>query len=202
MHRDVKIDNVFVMSDEPDLKVKIADFGISAFKTHAKEHIGTEVYLAPDIYKVDLEGGSYSNKVDIFCLGELMFILLLGYPPFKKKDHTRLLDFSSIEWDPKPSEKAIDLLKKMLAHEDKDRISAKEALQHPFFSKYNKNNNSTTQKHNKSTVINKETNNHNTTSTNNTVCNKRKATKLNTKGHKKVKTEKLAISVNVMSCQN
>ena len=80
LHRDIKLDNILLNSRG---QVKICDFGVSRRvtpKTIITEHIGTPAYLAPEI----VAGRGYSGfKVDIWSLGVLTFIALLGSIPFK-----------------------------------------------------------------------------------------------------------------------
>ena len=66
IHRDLKPANIFLKAD---MKVKIGDFGISkqlqSTKEYAKTHVGTYLYMAPEIIKAE----QYNNKVDIWALG-------------------------------------------------------------------------------------------------------------------------------------
>ena len=80
LHRDIKLDNILLTSTG---QVKICDFGVSRkilSKGLIHEHIGTPAYLAPEI----VTGRGYSGfKADIWSLGVLTFIALLGVAPFK-----------------------------------------------------------------------------------------------------------------------
>uniref|UniRef100_A0A452QQ61 Protein kinase domain-containing protein n=1 Tax=Ursus americanus TaxID=9643 RepID=A0A452QQ61_URSAM len=74
-----------------------------------------------------------------FCLGVILYILLVGYPPFWDEDQHRLYqqikagayDFPSPEWDTVTPE-AKDLINKMLTINPAKRITASEALKHPW----------------------------------------------------------------------
>lgn len=96
---------------------------------------GTLYYIAPEVL-----GESYNEKCDIWSLGVIFFILLCGYPPFNGRNNEEIIasvrrgkfDFSyeSFQY---VSEEAKDLLKKMLTKNPKKRISAENALSHPWF---------------------------------------------------------------------
>ena len=71
IHRDLKPDNIFIGKD---YKIKIGDFGISKKldgTIHAKTIAGTKNYMAPEIIK----GEKYTNKIDIWSLGCIIYEL-------------------------------------------------------------------------------------------------------------------------------
>ena len=70
IHRDLKPDNIFISKD---FKIKIGDFGISKIlNDYAKTKKGTKEYSAPEMIK---ENSKYSNKVDIWSLGCIIYEL-------------------------------------------------------------------------------------------------------------------------------
>lgn len=77
MHRDLKPENIMLTSDD---NVKLADFGWSAhtISNKRKTMCGTLDYLPPEM----VEGQSYNNSVDQWCLGVLCYEFLVGKPPF------------------------------------------------------------------------------------------------------------------------
>lgn len=98
--------------------------------------------MAPEV--ID---GDYDNKCDIWSLGCILYVLMSGYLPFqgrttkilfdkieKGKYHFRHKEFESC------SPEVIDLIKKLLVVDPEKRLSAKEALQHPWFKLYSQNN--------------------------------------------------------------
>ncbi|CAF4219362.1 unnamed protein product, partial [Rotaria magnacalcarata] len=78
-HRDLKPENVLLTSpDTNETLVKITDFGLSRFineTTLMKTFCGTPNYLAPEVLSTRGEG-SYSNKVDVWSLGVILYICL------------------------------------------------------------------------------------------------------------------------------
>lgn len=71
------------------MKIKIIDFGTAQkvdptlFMT---ETFGTPYYMAPEVIK-----GVYTQKADLWSVGVILHILLVGYPPFDDKDTNKLL---------------------------------------------------------------------------------------------------------------
>ena len=140
MHRDLKPENlIFRAPGSCDLV--IADFGLAEF-CDAEEYLfvrcGTPGYVAPEILKAGTRAG-YGNQVDIFSAGVTLYLMLSGVEPFYGESEKELvedntqceIDFPSKYWD-KISEPAKDLVRKMLYADPKTRLTAKEALQHPW----------------------------------------------------------------------
>lgn len=127
------------------MKIKIIDFGTSqtftvGSKKKMEERYGTPYYIAPDVLNK-----SYNEKCDVWSLGVILYILLVGYPPFNGSDDKKIIDavkkgkytLDEPEWDD-VSEEAIDLVKKCLTYDPDKRISASDALGHPWFKKFAK----------------------------------------------------------------
>lgn len=96
---------------------------------------GTPVYLAPEI----ISGRGHDEKVDIWCIGVLLFELITGLPPFTGKD-LDTLNFNilhlKISWPKDINQDAKNLITKILKIEPSQRISLEEILKHPFITKY------------------------------------------------------------------
>lgn len=143
VHRDIKPENMLVenklKSDKNDelINIKLIDFGTCNYYDGNKSltlRVGSPYYIAPEVLK-----RKYNEKCDIWSCGVILFIMLVGYPPFSGSTTSELLEnvgkgkFSMKNpcWD-NVSEPAKDLLKKMLEFEPNKRISAQEAIEHPW----------------------------------------------------------------------
>mmetsp|Transcript_21321 Transcript_21321/g.33000 ORF Transcript_21321/g.33000 Transcript_21321/m.33000 type:complete len:208 (+) Transcript_21321:737-1360(+) len=137
VHRDLKPENLLLTSKNNDWDLKIADFGLSSFYKGRGLAIkcGTPGFIAPEILKEQC----YGPKVDVFSAGVILYSLLSGRYPYKSRKQKELLqenenpniEFADKHWG-KISDKAKDLTKKMLEVDPEDRLSAEEALCHPW----------------------------------------------------------------------
>jgi calcium-dependent protein kinase len=97
--------------------------------------MGTCYYVAPEVLKK-----SYTEKCDVWSSGVLMYFLLCGHPPFLGKTEKEVLqkvfkglfEFKDTEWKHITPD-AVDLIRKLLDTNPAKRISAEEALNHPWF---------------------------------------------------------------------
>ncbi|XP_013920492.1 PREDICTED: calcium/calmodulin-dependent protein kinase type II subunit alpha [Thamnophis sirtalis] len=141
VHRDLKPENLLLASKLKGAAVKLADFGL-AIEVEGEQQAwfgfaGTPGYLSPEVLRKD----PYGKAVDLWACGVILYILLVGYPPFWDEDQHRLYqqikagayDFPSPEWDTVTPE-AKDLINKMLTINPSKRITAAEALKHPWIS--------------------------------------------------------------------
>ncbi|XP_042652210.1 calcium/calmodulin-dependent protein kinase type II subunit delta isoform X17 [Tyto alba] len=139
VHRDLKPENLLLASKSKGAAVKLADFGL-AIEVQGEQQAwfgfaGTPGYLSPEVLRKD----PYGKPVDMWACGVILYILLVGYPPFWDEDQHRLYqqikagayDFPSPEWDTVTPE-AKDLINKMLTINPGKRITASEALKHPW----------------------------------------------------------------------
>uniref|UniRef100_A0A6I8S082 calcium/calmodulin-dependent protein kinase n=1 Tax=Xenopus tropicalis TaxID=8364 RepID=A0A6I8S082_XENTR len=139
VHRDLKPENLLLASKLKGAAVKLADFGL-AIEVQGDQQAwfgfaGTPGYLSPEVLRKD----PYGKPVDMWACGVILYILLVGYPPFWDEDQHRLYqqikagayDFPSPEWDTVTPE-AKDLINKMLTINPAKRITAAEALRHPW----------------------------------------------------------------------
>uniref|UniRef100_A0A4W5QUB6 calcium/calmodulin-dependent protein kinase n=1 Tax=Hucho hucho TaxID=62062 RepID=A0A4W5QUB6_9TELE len=141
VHRDLKPENLLLASKSKGAAVKLADFGL-AIEVEGDQQAwfgfaGTPGYLSPEVLRKD----PYGKAVDLWACGVILYILLVGYPPFWDEDQHRLYqqikagayDFPSPEWDTVTPE-AKDLINKMLTINPAKRITASEVLKHPWIS--------------------------------------------------------------------
>jgi len=89
VHRDIKLDNILMTDDTAESDVKLVDFGLSKMigpNENCTEPFGTFGYAAPEV----LQGKPYNKAVDIWGLGVVLFILLVGHAPFEEESEERL----------------------------------------------------------------------------------------------------------------
>ncbi|XP_014505080.1 calcium-dependent protein kinase 29 isoform X1 [Vigna radiata var. radiata] len=137
MHRDLKPENFLLANKDPKAPLKATDFGLSVFIEEGrvyKEVVGSAYYVAPEVLRK-----SYGKEIDVWSAGIILYILLSGVPPFWAETEKGIfdaisegkLDLESAPW-PSISAAAKDLIRKMLNHDPKKRITAAEALEHPW----------------------------------------------------------------------
>jgi serine/threonine protein kinase len=140
IHRDIKLENLLVC-DEGTLK--LADFGWSNFGNgnagDRKTYCGTPDYLAPEMVN---ESG-HTEKLDIWCVGILLFELLVGRTPFQPQNlkdkalyektlHYNILN-CKVQYPSDFPPLARDLVTKILKFNPDDRLSIPEIKKHPWF---------------------------------------------------------------------
>lgn len=145
IHRDLKPENLLLAEkpseDRPPI-IKLTDFGIAKSIEDGRKVVdchgsGSPMYLAPETIFEKPVGFA----VDMWACGVILYLLLVGYPPFwNERIETLLLSilqgnytFPSPYWD-SVSESAKDLIKKMLKVNPDERITASEALRHDWIS--------------------------------------------------------------------
>lgn len=144
VHRDLKPENILLKSRDSDI-IKLSDFGLSRVldsSSSLKTMCGTPQYVAPEVLT---NGGGpdskgYGKACDLWSLGVILYILLVGYPPFYEdhRDHTLYeqimgaeFDFPNHKWA-NVSMEAKDLVIKLLNADVTKRISVDAALAHPW----------------------------------------------------------------------
>ena len=141
IHRDLKPENILIVSKNKSNNypnIKIGDFGMSkVVEKNAVQNlvVGTIYYVAPEVIKK-----KYNEKCDIWSCGVIMYVLLTKKPPFNGEMTEEIIasiekgeyDLKSPPFD-KISNSALDLIQKLLNKDVEKRISAQEALNHPWF---------------------------------------------------------------------
>ncbi|KAI9298327.1 Pkinase-domain-containing protein [Neoconidiobolus thromboides FSU 785] len=141
IHRDVKLENLLFEDSSENSKLLLTDFGISKLLNHENEMLktqcGTPNYTAPEIFlKIH-----YGKPVDMWSIGILTYLLLSGNFPYEIEGFPsrQLLDDMFEErccFDhcclPETSSEAIDFIKKLIKGDPQRRMTAKEALKHPW----------------------------------------------------------------------
>ncbi|EMS58448.1 Calcium-dependent protein kinase 2 [Triticum urartu] len=137
MHRDLKPENFLFVNQKEDSPLKTIDFGLSIFFKPGgiySDVVGSPYYVAPEVLLKQ-----YGCEVDVWSAGVIIYILLSGVPPFWDESEQGIfeqvlqgdLDFSSEPW-PSISKSAKDLVRKILNRDPGKRLTAHEALCHPW----------------------------------------------------------------------
>ena len=126
---------------EPYFYIKIIDFGSAKYfskQSTEKEIIGSTYYIAPEILKQN-----YNEKCDTWSAGVLLYMLLTKKAPFNGKNNEIIIEkIEQGDYD-KNGKKLLDysdevryLLSNLLEIDVNKRLSARKALNHPWFKLY------------------------------------------------------------------
>ena len=142
IHRDLKPENILISKKtKNDFNIiKIIDFGTAIFfnkNNDDKSLTGSIYYISPEVLS---KKRNYTEKCDVWSCGIIMYILLTGQPPFNGDSDEQIMrkildgkyDMEKYPW-PIISPQAKDLIKKLLEFDNDKRLSAEEALKHPWF---------------------------------------------------------------------
>ena len=135
IHRDIKPENVLL---DQGKRAKLTDFGWSNYMevgTKRTTVCGTPIYLAPEI----INNRGHDERVDIWCIGVLLFELIVGRPPFSGETEQQVkynIMKMKINWPNNIDRDAADLISKILRGNPDQRISLEQMLQHQFFTKF------------------------------------------------------------------
>lgn len=142
VHRDIKPENVLAVNKKWPLKVKLADFGLADFvlensfgEKSTCGMYGTPFFVAPEVMRAE----TYTPAVDIWSLGVLAYNMLSGKLPFDGNNIKEVLrrvragryTFPAEEWQDISAE-AKDFIRGLLELDPKKRLTAREALAHPW----------------------------------------------------------------------
>lgn len=141
IHRDVKPENFLFASPDASSPLKLIDFGISrkyvVGSTNVSQDTGTVWYMSPEMFT-----GQFEAKSDVWGLGCILFILLVGYPPFPQRYGTCQSRIMAGEWYVQPEDwekldaDAQELVKLMLRVDPGERIPMGQVFQHQFITKH------------------------------------------------------------------
>ena len=149
LHRDIKPENILISKKEKDLNsdeiyfwIKIIDFGTAKiFEKGEKEKkiVGSAYYIAPEVLDKN-----YNEKCDTWSVGVILYMFLVGRAPFDGKNQEEIINSIRTknydENNPKllgRSPEVRDLISNLLNKKIENRFSAKEALNHDWFKKFN-----------------------------------------------------------------
>lgn len=148
-HRDLKLENILISDIEKDLNngfdyfwIKIIDFGTATIfqkNKNEKAVVGSSYYIAPEVLKK-----KYNEKCDTWSAGVILHMLIVGKAPFDGGNDEQIISRirkglfnTQNEVFLSSSPEVQDLIIKLLEVNVDKRLSAKEALEHPWFKKYN-----------------------------------------------------------------
>ncbi|MCO5583133.1 hypothetical protein L7F22_037041 [Adiantum nelumboides] len=137
VHRDLKPENFLFKSRAEDSHLKATDFGLSDFilpGRRFRDVVGSAYYVAPEV--LQRKSGPES---DVWSIGVITYILLCGRRPFWDKTESGVFkevlkkkpDFQTKPW-PSLSSSAKDFVRKLLVKDPKARLTAAQALSHPW----------------------------------------------------------------------
>ena len=149
LHRDIKLENILISEIEKDpitsklfFWIKIIDFGTAKiFRQNKRERaiVGSSYYIAPEVLEKN-----YNEKCDTWSVGVILYMLIVGRAPFDGKDDDEIITSIKIGTYNSKHKKLLDkspelqdLVKKLLDINNTTRLSAKQALDHPWFKKAN-----------------------------------------------------------------
>ncbi|KAF9952119.1 hypothetical protein BGZ70_000721 [Mortierella alpina] len=134
-------ENLLFKTSAEDSRLLIADFGLSRIMDTEKLHIltttcGTPGYMAPEIF----QKSGHGKPVDMWALGVITYFLLCGYTPFDRQNsmdevHAILkaeYEFTPVEYWQGVSDMAKSFVSRLLTADPSRRMTAAEALQHPW----------------------------------------------------------------------
>ena len=142
-HRDLKPENVLIANPDDPSDIRILDFGLSKIVgpyEKSTEPYGTLTYCAPEIILDE----PYSKSVDLWSLGVMTYLMLIGRLPFNGNDEDEIArkvaydepDFMRSPIWKSVSSEAKDFVIKLLEKDPVKRMNIRQALEHKFIKKY------------------------------------------------------------------
>ncbi|XP_047155378.1 CDPK-related kinase 5-like isoform X2 [Vigna umbellata] len=141
VHRDLKPENFLFTSKEENSELKAIDFGLSDFvkpDERLNDIVGSAYYVAPEVLH-----RAYSTEADVWSVGVIAYILLCGSRPFWARTESGIFravlratpSFDEPPW-PSLSDEAKDFVKRLLNKDPRKRMTAAQALSHPWIKNY------------------------------------------------------------------
>ncbi|KAK8875949.1 hypothetical protein M9Y10_006127 [Tritrichomonas musculus] len=140
IHRDLKCENIMI-DKYKNIRLIDLSFSCNNFNKHSTL-CGSPAYIAPEI----INNQYYGTSVDIWSLGIIIYAITFGNLPFENQNYSLLFHLITSSNPPFPnsdriSNNLVDLIKKLLIKDPKQRISIEEIKQHPFFTRDQDGNN-------------------------------------------------------------
>ena len=151
IHRDLKLENILIKEVEKSKEtnedlfiLKIIDFGTAKIfdkNKKARAIVGSSYYIAPEVLKK-----KYNRECDLWSAGVILYMFIVGHAPFDGKNDKEILErikygkyLKNEERWLNASKEVKDLIQKLLVLEPEKRLTALEALKHPWFKVSNSN---------------------------------------------------------------
>ncbi|KAH0466034.1 hypothetical protein IEQ34_006137 [Dendrobium chrysotoxum] len=141
VHRDLKPENFLFASKDENATLKVIDFGLSDFvkpDERLNDIVGSAYYVAPEVLH-----RSYGTEADMWSIGVIAYILLCGSRPFWSRTESGIFravlksepSFDEAPW-PSLSDDAKDFVKRLLNKNYCRRMTAVQALSHPWIREF------------------------------------------------------------------
>jgi len=146
-HRDLKPENFVFETKSPESNMKLIDFGCAvraADDELIKDVAGSPYYVAPEVLVSDYKRtGRIWKASDMWSIGVIVFLLVHGYPPFNGEQQDQIFHKIRIgkyrfSRDIPLSSQVKDFIQKLLVMDPTKRMTAAQALQHPWIVELNK----------------------------------------------------------------
>ena len=145
VHRDLKLENILIHEIEKSkttgedlFNIKIIDFGTARIfdkKRNPQSIVGSSYYIAPEVLRQ-----KYNKECDLWSVGVILYMFIVGHAPFDGCDDDEITTNiqrgvyrkNDRRWI-KASKEVKDLIQKLLTYRPSQRLSAIQALNHPWF---------------------------------------------------------------------
>ena len=145
VHRDLKLENILIHEKEKSkttgedlFNIKIIDFGTARIfdkNKNPQSIVGSSYYIAPEVLRQ-----KYNKECDLWSVGVILYMFIVGHAPFDGCDDEEITTNiqrgvyrkNDRRWI-KASKEVKDLIQKLLTYRPSQRLSAIQALNHPWF---------------------------------------------------------------------
>ena len=145
VHRDLKLENILIHEKEKSkttgedlFNIKIIDFGTARIfdkNRNPQSIVGSSYYIAPEVLRQ-----RYNKECDLWSVGVILYMFIVGHAPFDGCDDDEITTNiqrgiyrkNDRRWI-KSSKEVKDLIQKLLTYSPSKRLSAIQALNHPWF---------------------------------------------------------------------
>ena len=145
VHRDLKLENILIQEIEKSkttgedlFNIKIIDFGTARIFDNKKKPqsiVGSSYYIAPEVLNQ-----KYGKECDLWSVGVILYMFIVGHAPFDGCDDEEITGNiqkgiykkDDKRWK-KASKEVKDLIQKLLIYNPQKRLTALQALRHPWF---------------------------------------------------------------------